>query len=229
MATVSKASFRLSIGAAMVLAAGSAYLVLSPSADGGPKRGSHKKDHRKEAPVQEDLLPYVKVVPPDVLKRDYANMRVTPYNDPKFYFEVAVPRSFQNKPVQVTPQQLKEDSSTPVPMAEFAPKDGRQVLIEARYVRVPERVTLDRFIAVYAEQAGFEFVKRQRGDFEGRQVEDALVRVKSPELGETLTRLTVSRRGDLVFMVAGSCPEDDYPKWKQAFAVAALSFNPSGK
>jgi hypothetical protein len=228
MATVSKASFRLSIGAAILLAAGSVSFLVSPSADGGPSRGAHKKDH-KEAPVQDDLLPYVKVAPPEVIKHDYVNMRVTPYNDPKFYFEVTVPTSFQNQPVKVTPQQLKEDSATPVPMAAFAPKDGRQVLIEARYVRVPAKVTLDRFMAVYVEQAGFEFVKRQRGDFEGRQVEDALLRVKSPELGETLTRLTVSRRGDLIFMVAGSCPEDDYAKWKQAFALAALTFSPTGK
>ena len=228
MAIVSKASFRLSIGAAIALAAGGTTLVASRSADGGPKHGSHK-DHKKEAAVQDDLLPYLKVAPPEVIKRDYVNMRVTPYNDPKFYFEVTVPTSFQNQPVKVTPQQLKEDSATPVPMAAFAPKDGRQVLIEARYVRVPEKVTLERFMAVYVEQSGFEFVKRLRGEFEGRQVEDALVRVKSPELGQTLTRITVSRRGDLVFIVAGSCPEDDYAKWKQAFAVAAISFSPTGK
>ncbi|HKE19645.1 MAG TPA: hypothetical protein VKB80_32435 [Kofleriaceae bacterium] len=227
MAIVSKASFRLSIGAAIALAAGGTTLVASRSADGGPKHGSHK-DH-KEAAVQDDLLPYQKVAPPEVIKRDYVNMRVTPYNDPKFYFEVTVPTSFQNQPVKVSPQQLKEDSASPVPMAEFAPRDGRKVLIEARYVRVPEKVTLERFMAVYVEQSGFEFVKRLRGEFEGRQVEDALVRVKSPELGQTLTRITVSRRGDLVFIVAGSCPEDDYAKWKQAFAVAAISFSPTGK
>jgi hypothetical protein len=82
---------------------------------------------------------------------------------------------------------------------------------------------------VYVEKAGFQFVKRQRGEFEGRQVEDALLRIDSPSLGRTLTRLTVSRRGDLIFMVAGSCREEEYGKWKQAFAVAALSFSPTGK
>ena len=215
----------LSAAAVLLLAAGCACLLLSSSAHAGPGRGARKK----EAAVQQGLLPHVNVVAPDVLERDYLNMRVTPYRDPAFFFEVTVPRTFQSRPVQVTPQQRQEDASTPVPMAELAPRGDRSVLIEARYARVPENVSLDRFMEVYAEQSGFQFVKRQRGDFAGRQVEDALLRVTSPTFGKTLTRLTVSRRGDLVFLVAGSCPEADYPKWKQAFAVAALSFSPTGK
>jgi hypothetical protein len=129
----------------------------------------------------------------------------------------------------VSPKDLREDNASPVPMAEFRPTGDKSVLIEARYVRVPQKISLDRFMVVYAEQAGFKFVKRQRGDFEGRKVEDALLRIESPVHGKTLTRLTVSRRGDFIFMVAGSCPERDYPKWKQTFAVAALSFSPTGK
>lgn len=231
MAIASKKSITWGAGALIVLVAGVAWLLPSGGAEGGPQRGQResRKKTAKEAAVRDDLLPYVKVASPAVLKRDYANMRVTPYNDPKFYFEVSVPRGFESKPVQVSPQQLKDDANNPVPMAELAPREDRNVLIEARYVRVPQKVTLDRFMAVYVDKSGFEFVKRQRGEFEGRQVEDALLRVKSPELGNTLTRLTVSRRGDLIFMVAGSCPEGDYPKWKQAFAVAALSFSPTGK
>jgi hypothetical protein len=117
----------------------------------------------------------------------------------------------------------------PLPTGEFAPKGAEDVLVETRYIRVPDRVTLDRFMQVYVEKSGFEFVKRQRGDFDGRKVEDALLRMKSPKFGTMLTRLTVMRRGDYIFMVAGSCKESDYPKWRQAFAVASLSFNPVGK
>jgi len=221
----SMARFTSSVGAAAALAAVGTWLFLS----GNPEAGPNRKAQQKEKAVQGDLLPYVKVVPPDVLKREYVNMRVTPYNDPKFYFEVTVPRSFENQPLQVSRQQLQDDAKRPVAMAEFKPKDDQSVLIEARYARVAENVTLDRFMAVYVEKSGFQFVKRQRGDFDGRQVEDALVRIDSPVFGKTLTRLTVSRRGDLIFMVAGSCREDDYAKWKQAFAVAALSFSPTGK
>lgn len=223
MSTQFKARFTSGMGAVLLLVAATTGLP-SHSADAGPRQ----KAHRKDAAV-DNLLPYTNVVDPQVLKRDYTNMRVTPYSDPKFYFEVTVPREFQNQPVQVTRQQLSEDSSTPVPMAEFTPNGNKGVLIEARYVRVPEKVTLDRFMSVYAEQAGFEIVKRQRGDFDGRQVEDALLSVNSPVYGRTLTRLTVSRRGDFIFMVAGSCREEEYAKWKQAFAVAALSFSPTGK
>jgi hypothetical protein len=231
MATVStrftSSAGALSAWAVITLAAACACLLFSSIAHAGPGRGAHRKN--KEAAVQQGLLPHVNVVEPEVLERDYATMRVTPYDDPAFYFEITLPRSFESQPVQVTRQQREEDASTPVPMVELSPRGDRSVLIEARYVRVPAKVSLDRFIEVYVEQSGFQFVKRQRGEFEGRQVEDALLRVASPTLGKTLTRLTVSRRGDLVFLVAGSCREADYPKWKQAFAVAALSFSPTGK
>ena len=93
----------------------------------------------------------------------------------------------------------------------------------------PERVTLERFLLVYAEKSGFQIVKRQRGDFDGRKVEEALLRMNSPKYGVMLTRLTVSRRGEYVFLIAGSCKEADYGKWRQPFAVASLSFDPRGK
>jgi hypothetical protein len=223
------ARFTLSIGLVVLLVAGGTWLHLSRDSEAGPRRDSKKGEANKETAVQDSLLPYASIITPAALERDYTNMRVTPYNDPRFYFELTVPRSFESQPLEVSLQQRREDSARPVPMAEFAPDGDKSVLIEARYVRVPQKVTLDRFMAVYAEKSGFEIVRRQRGDFEGRKVEEALLRVTSPEFGKTLTRLTISRRGDLLFMVAGSCPEADYPRWKQAFAVAAISFSPTGK
>jgi hypothetical protein len=217
--------FTPSLWVAMVLAAGGAWLLLPSTPHAGPGRGSR----HKEAAVREDLLPHTNVVAPEVVEREYTNMRVTPYGDRRFYFELTVPRAFDSQPIQVSREDLRDDAKSPVPMAEFRVEGDQTVLIEARYVRVPERVSLDRFMAVYVEQSGFQFVKRQRGEFNGRQVEDALLRIQSPSLGKTLTRLTVSRRGELVFLVASSCPERDYPKWKRAFAVAALSFSPTGK
>lgn len=195
---------------------------------GLPAAADAKPGKSKRA-MQEDLLPHENVVPPKVLESAYARMRVTPYNDPRFYFELVVPRSFESQPVSVTREELARDDESPLPMGEFRPRNDATVLIETRYVRVPEKVALDRFLTVYAEQAKFEIVRRQRGEYSGRKIEEALLRIESPTLGKTLTRLTVSRRGDLVFMVAGSTREKDYPKWKQAFAVAALSFDPKGK
>jgi hypothetical protein len=212
------------IATAAVIAANAAWLILPVTSDAGPAR-----TRRQKAAMQDNLLPHTDVVPPKILEREYTRMRVTPYEDPAFYFELVVPRDFENQPIQVSRQALEQDDASPLPMAEFHPKNDRTVLIEARYIRVPERISLDRFIEVYVRQSGFEFVKRQRGDYSGRRVEDALLRIESPSLGTTLTRLTVSRRGDLIFLIAGSAKEADYPKWKQAFAVAALSFNPKGK
>lgn len=223
MANMSMARFGLSVGAVMAVAVAGTWFVLQRSPAARPAQAPAKEV------VLQDPIPFVDVVSPEQLKRDFVEMRVTAYNDPKLYFELTLPKNWESRPVTATREQLKKDDETPLPIGEFAPKGQDDVLVEARYIRVPLHVTLDRFITVYAEKSGFQFVKRQRGDFDGRKVEDALLRMTSPQLGATLTRLTVSRRGDLVFLVAGSCKEADFPKHRQAFAVAALSFNPVGK
>jgi hypothetical protein len=227
MASMSMARFTVSVGAVMAVAAAGTWLLLQRSPDAKPARSAPGPG--KEAAVQDNIIPYIDVIAPEKLKQDFVEFRVTAYEDRKLYFEVTLPKGWENRPVSATREQLRKDDETPLPIGEFAPKGATDVVVEARYIRVPDRVTLDRFMTVYAEKSGFQFVKRQRGDFDGRKVEDALLRMTSPQFGPMVTRLTASRRGDYIFMVAGSCKEADYPKWRQTFAVAALSFNPIGK
>ena len=223
MASMSMARFTLSVGAVMAVVAGGTWLVLQRSQAARPAQVPSP-----EAAMQ-NPIPFIDVVTPEQLKKDFVEFRVTAYEDRKLFFEITLPKGWENRPVSATREQLRKDDETPLPIGEFAPKGATDVLVETRYIRVPDRVTLDRFMAVYVDKSGFQFVKRQRGDFDGRKVEDALLRMNSPKFGVMLTRLTVMRRGDYIFMVAGSCKEADYPKWRQTFAVAALSFNPVGK
>lgn len=173
-------------------------------------------------------LPYVDVVSADELKKDYTNLKVTPLNNNSLYFEITVPNEWSSKPVEVPPEVLKNDSTAQVPLAQLEPKDGNAI-IEVRYLRVPEEVPLSRFIQKYSDASGFKLVTRQHGQFNQREVEDALLQKQSEKFGTQLTRLTASRKGPLVIFVAASCPEKEYEQWKKIFAAAALTFNPIGK
>ncbi len=58
---------------------------------------------------------------------------------------------------------------------------------------------------------------------------DALLQKLGSEEETYLTRLTVSRQGEYLFLVAGSATKGEYPKWKRTFGAAAVSFAPTGK
>lgn len=69
---------------------------------------------------------------------------------------------------------------------------------------------------------------RQTGEHNGRAMEEALLR-RDSESGAVLTRFTAYRRGDYIFVVAGTAAEDQYPKYKRTLALTAASFDSSVK
>ena len=173
-------------------------------------------------------LPYTNVVSAEEMKTIFTNFRITPLNNKELNFEISLPNSWQSKPLEVSSEVIKNDASTQVPLAQIEPDKGNAI-VEVRYLRVPENVSLSSFVHKYADAAGYKLITRQSAQFSERNVEDALLRKPAGGFGEQLTRLTVLRKGPLVMFVASSCPEKEYEQWKRIFAAAALTFNPSAK
>lgn len=173
-------------------------------------------------------LPSTNVVSAEEMKTSFANIKITPFNNSSLYFEISLPKNWQSKSLEVSPDVLKNDSNTQVPLAQLEPDTGNAI-VEVRYLRVPEDVSLSRFIQKYSEAAGYKLVTRQHGQFSDREVEDALLQKPAGGFGNQLTRLTASRKGPLIMFVASSCPEKEYEQWKRIFAAAALTFSPTGK
>jgi outer membrane protein OmpA-like peptidoglycan-associated protein len=170
-------------------------------------------------------LPSSNVISAEEMKQNFVNLRITPFNDQSLFFEISLPANWQNKKLEISPDVLKTDGSTQVPLAQLEPDKGNAI-VEIRYLRVPEDVSLSRFLQKYADASEYKMVTRQHGQFNDREVEDALLRKPAGSLGNQLTRLTALRKGPLVMFVASSCPEKEYDQWKRIFATAALSFNP---
>lgn len=88
---------------------------------------------------------------------------------------------------------------------------------------------LKRILDVYAEKSGFKKALEAAGQYNERQVHEALLTIDSPDFGPMYTRLTLSRRGEIVSVVAGSAPVKDYDRYKKIFGLAAVTFAPVGK
>lgn len=160
------------------------------------------------------------------LDKEFDKVRVTPLDDEALRFTVMTPKDWESRSITVTKDQLAKDNDIQVPLAELAPKGATAVVMEVRYMRLPESASVRDFVDVYAKKTGFNVVATQNGDFEGRKVVDSLLTLEDKSFGKITTRFTALRKGDRVFFLACSCPEKEYDNWKRVFGVAAVSFDP---
>jgi hypothetical protein len=191
-----------------------------------------KQEVKKPEPAPKDvkadkvseLLPFSNLFAPQEIKDHFDRLGITPFNDPSLRFELLVLKSWESRPITVPREALANDEDNFVPMAEIGPKDGANTVIEVRYLRVSDQVPLKKILDVYAEKSGYKITAEQPGEFNDRKVHDALLRMDTKEYGAMYTRFTISRAGNMVFLVASSTPVKDYDKYKKLFAIAAVSF-----
>ena len=176
-----------------------------------------------------DLLPTSNPFTDEELARGFVNQRITPYGNKSLYFEIPVSKEWDSRRLEAEIDPSQEDKAL-VELARLTPNsDDEGVAIEVRYSRVPERVTLPQFVETYAKAAGFTIVARARGEYNARQIEEAVLRLPTKDFGPMLIRFTASRHGERIFVVAGSAPEKKYDKYKKVFAIAAIGFSPGLK
>jgi hypothetical protein len=179
--------------------------------------------------MQEALLPSKTLFTPAEIKSHFDRQKITPFGEPSLYFEIVVPKTWDSRHLDLPKDTLAHDAEMLIPMAKLTPNDGDNAVIEVQYIRAPPEVGLPTFMEKYVSAASFRFVKRERGEFNGREVEDALLEKQLADETTEWTRLTASRRGNYIFVVACSVPEKKYDKYKKIFGLAAVTFDPAGK
>jgi hypothetical protein len=176
------------------------------------------------------MLPVADLYKPDEIKEAFDRQKITPFDDPKFYFEILVPKNWDSRPHSVSKQDFEEAQAgkAMVGMAVFTPnsENEKDMIINVYFMRVPTRVQLADWMDIILKNMDCRVLARQRGEYNERVVEDALLE-KDVE-GHVLTRFTASRHGDYIFVVSGSAAEEQYPKCKSIFGMAAVTFNPVG-
>ncbi len=173
-----------------------------------------------------EMLPYSNLFSSEEIKTGFSRIHVRkPLGDSQLAIAVSAPNDFEEKPIELSRDQISQDSIVQIPLVAMNLKGNSNVHLEVRYIRAADDTNLGGFVKSFAQKGGFEVVGRQPGEFNGRQVEDALLRVNDKN-GSIVTRLTASRLGDRIFLVSSSCPEKDYSKWKRVFGFAAVSFTP---
>lgn len=188
---------------------------------------------RAAAPVPE--LPSANLYSPEEVRRELRLLQITPYDDPRFAFEVLAPAGWRTVDLSVTEDQLARDRDAAVPMAVIAPGEaegagvtGSIPVLEVAYLRAFPEEALAGVLERHLRPLGGEVLARQRAVFNGRSVEEVLLRAARPPHGTVLSRVTASRAGDLVFFVSGTAAEADYGRLRRPLGAAAVSFRPTG-
>jgi hypothetical protein len=153
----------------------------------------------------------------------------TPFGDSKFTFTISIPSGWESHLSEVDPDQIAHDTEAPVPIAEFYPSGADDVGINVQYIKVAAEKTLATVVDEYVKANSGTVVTRQQLDSKGRSMEDALMKSNNDDLGPLLTRVTVLRRGTIVFIYTGWCVEENYEKYKRLFGAALESFTSASK
>jgi len=172
------------------------------------------------------LLPANNLFNAEEIRAGFNRLKVKPLDKAELQFEMLTPKDWESRPITVAPDQLAADYEEFVPLAEIAPPGLDNVVLQVRYIRPGASATLVQLIDAFAKATGFQVVTRRAGRYNKREVEDALLSV-SHDLGTLYSRFTLSRHGDLVFLVAGSAPETEYGEYAKIFGLAAVSFTPT--
>ena len=174
-----------------------------------------------------ELMPVTGLYSASDIGKELEWVQVTPHNRRKLFFQVLLPKRWEWREAKATQVQQQQDDKQPVPALEAGPRSDDQALIEVRYVRVPQEVSLTRFIQGLLSISNYQVLAEEdRVLSGGKKVHDALLKNQSSEFGLTLTRMVVSRRGEYIFIVAGSAPAASFDKWAKTFGAAVLSLDP---
>lgn len=213
-----------------VSAAGEASAAKESSAAKEAVNEKESADLKKEEELCHKLLPYGKLYSDSEMGFRFKRAFVEPLDDRKLAFELFLPKDWLPKAIQLSKEDLANDTHTQIPLFVISPMAKKpEAVIQVRYMRVPEHLSPAQFLEIYARKSSAEIVCRQHADLKSGRVDDALLRLKIDEMGDALMRISICRRNDLLFFIACSCPEKQYEIWKNTFAVSAVSFSPNSE
>jgi len=189
----------------------------------------------KEEPKGEKLdmnraMPSENLYDQENIKQNFFDLKATPFDKPEMAFSLLVPKEFIDKPLKVSPDLVNNPTSAFVPLSEqLAPEDDPgHARIEVRFVKLDLELKLVDWVNHFLEASGYTVLKRKRGEYNGRKVEDVLVRVKEKGFNYVV-RMAFSRHGNRIFLVACSAEEPFFNRYAKPFGAAVISFTPQNK
>ncbi len=165
------------------------------------------------------------------ITEQFVNLSTEPFGREDLAFQLLVPKDFRDSLVKISPQQADSPQSQFTPITrQLGPKGHAQ--IEVQYIQLDLEVGLEDWVTHYLESIPVDLLLRKSRVFNQRAVEDIVVR--STQQGQNyIARMTFSRHGGRIFMVACSSEEIFFNHYTKLFGAAAISFSldkpPSGE
>lgn len=161
------------------------------------------------------------------LRQEFNNLTAAPFQREELAFSMLVPKDWRDNPLKVPAEIVTNATVACVPLSEqLAPEDEPgHARIEVRYTKLDLVVRLPDWVEQFITTAGYKLLRHQHAVFNGREVEDNLVRVLQG--GKSyIARLTFSKHGERIFLVSGSAEEAHFNRYARIFGAAAVSFTP---
>ena len=180
-----------------------------------------------QATEAQKQLPFGDLLTTSEPRKSFGAHQFTPFGDSKFTFTISTPSGWESHLSEVDPDQIAHDTDAAVPIAEFYPSGADDVGISVQYIKVPAEKALATVVDEYVKANNGAVVTRQQLDYKSHSLEDALMKSNNDDLGPILTRVTLLRRGTIVFIYSGWSVADNYDKYKRLFGAVLESFTPA--
>ena len=155
----------------------------------------------------------------------FYNITFRPFGRKDLTFRMLVLKDWKGVPLKVAKEQLEQEERTLLPLAELRAPDWEKsnATIYVRSVKITKKTELEKWVSAYLEGNGLTSVARRKGTFNGRSVDDVLLRSQQGEK-TFLVRMTFSIHGSHIFLVTCAALEPFFEQYAKVFSIAAITF-----
>ncbi|SMC24377.1 hypothetical protein SAMN02746041_01976 [Desulfacinum hydrothermale DSM 13146] len=173
----------------------------------------------------EKFLPIKHLYTDQELQELFYNMHFRPLERDDLAFSMLVPKDWEGTPIRISKEELGQESASLLSVAKLiAPEEEKGLAsIEVWYCKLPFEVNIKDWVDFYLKGSGLQVLLRRVGTYNGRKVEEVLARFEQ-EGQSYLARLTFSRHGSRLFLIACSALETSFQHYARVFSAAAISF-----
>ncbi len=178
----------------------------------------------KTADIQR-LWPTSNIYSTQQLSSLFYNMTFRPFGRKDLTFRMLVRKDWKGVPLKVAKEELEQEERTLLPLTEIRAPDWEKsnATIYVRSVKLTKKIELEKWVSAYLKGNGLKSVARRKGTFNGRSVDDVLLRSQQGKK-TFLVRMTFSIHGSHIFLVTCAALEPFFEQYAKVFSIAAITF-----
>ena len=173
------------------------------------------------------IAPFENLYTDDEIAKGFVNLQVAPFGRQDLTFSMLVPKDWRDIQLAIPKEEVAKANEDFIPICRQRAPEGEPgvPMIEVQVLQLELEVGLTDFVLNYLESQNLKPLAHNRGVYNGRQVEDVVIRTIQDK-SDFVARMTFSKHGNRMFVVVSSAEASYFMNWAKPYGLAAVSFTP---